>query len=91
MKLRFGIDAAVHDRIRAELDARCEEPPVGRRLSYVYLDTAEGDLAAHGVMLRFRRVTALGADSPRRPWRRQVLWPKRTKATRKRSLKALSS
>ena len=39
MKLRFGIDPAGRDAIRARLDEGCEEPPIGRGLSYVYLDT----------------------------------------------------
>lgn len=76
MKLRFGIDAAAHARIHGTLDGLCEEPPIGRRLSHVYLDTPDGDLAAHGFALRFRRSTALGVSSPRRPWRRQTLRPK---------------
>ena len=76
MKLRFGIDAAAYDQIEARLGALCEEPPVGRRLSYVYLDTPEGDLAARGVALRFRRTAALGAPAVGRPWRRQEIWPK---------------
>lgn len=74
MKLRFGIDEAAYDRIRAQLDANCAEPPVGRRLTYVYLDTPEGALADHGAALRFRRVTAVGLASPDRPWKRQVVW-----------------
>ena len=59
------------------LDQRCEAPPVGRRLSYVYLDTPDGALAARGAALRFRRSAALGVASPRRRWHRQELWPKR--------------
>ena len=77
MKLRFGIEATAHGRIRAMLDQRCEQPPIGRRLSYVYMDTPDGALAACGVALRFRRSAALGVPSPRRPWRRQEIWPKR--------------
>ena len=76
MKLRFGIDAAAHDRIRGRLDALSEEPPVGRRLSYVYLDTPDGDLAERGVALRFRRSAALGAPTSGRAWKRQEIWPK---------------
>ena len=76
MKLRFGIDAASHELIRQTLDGLCLEPPIGRRLSYVYLDTPDGALAGHGVALRFRRSVAIGAPSPRRPWRRQEIWPK---------------
>lgn len=76
MKLRFGIDAAADARIRATLDATCPEPPVGRRLSDVYLDTPDQALAEHGVALRFRRTSALGLASPTRGWRRQVIWPK---------------
>ncbi len=76
MKLRFGIDAAAHERIRQTLDGICLEPPTGRRLSYVYLDTPERVLAERGVALRFRRSVAIGISSPRRPWRRQELWPK---------------
>ncbi len=82
MKLRFCIDAAAHARIRGTLDGLCEEPPVGRRLSHVYLDTPEGDLAARGFALRFRRSAALGAPSPRRRWRRQALRPKDADAPR---------
>ena len=82
MKLRFGIDAAMFDRVRATLDARCAEPPVGRRISDVYLDTPDDELAAHGVALRYRRRLALDASdrvaprssAPRTSWRRQELW-----------------
>lgn len=88
MKLRFGIDAAAHERIRARLDGLCDEPPVGRRLSYVYLDTPDGALATRGVALRFRRSAALGTKSPGRTWRRQVIWSKR-RDDAGRSLKAL--
>lgn len=90
MKLLFGIDAASHEQIRRTLDGLCPEPPVGRRLSYVYLDTPDGALAAHGVALRFRRAAAIGAPSPRRPWGRQEIWPK-AQAKRKdgASLKSL--
>lgn len=83
MKLRFGIDAAAQARIHEALDARCEEPPVGRKLSYIYLDTPDGALAERGVALRFRRSTALGIASPRRPWRWQALWPKDFQGRRK--------
>ena len=86
MKLRFGIDAAAHERIRQTLDSLCLDPPTGRRLSYVYLDTPDGALAASGVALRFRRSAAIGSPSLRRPWRRQELWPKDKPA---RSLKTL--
>lgn len=79
MKLRFGIDSSIHARIRDTLDGLCEKPPVGRKLSDVYLDTMDGALAAHGVALRFRRVAALGVASPGRPWRRQTVWRKGTK------------
>ena len=74
MKLRFGIDATAYGRLRDALDATAGEPPVGRRLSYVYLDTPEDDLAGHRVALRFRRSAAAGADAPARGWRRQVLF-----------------
>lgn len=75
MKLRFGIDEAAYARIRDALDATAPEPPVGKKLSYVYLDTPEGELAARGVALRFRRSSAAGAASPSRPWRKQWIWP----------------
>ena len=77
MKLRFGIDAAAHERIRIRLDSICEEPPVGRRLSYVYLDTPDGALATRGVAMRFRRSAAIGAPAAGRSWRGQELWCKR--------------
>ena len=73
MKLRFGVDPAALDQIRNRLDALCAKPPVGRRLSHVYLDTPDGELAAHGIAVRFRRSAALGAPSTARPWRRQQL------------------
>ncbi len=76
MKLRFGIDEAAYARIRDALDAAAPEPPVGKTLSYVYLDTPEGELAERGVALRFRRSSAVGMASPRRPWRKQWIWPK---------------
>ena len=76
MKLRFGIDAGASSRIRAILDVASEEPPIGRRLAYVYLDTPDGALAAHGAALRFQRSTAIGAPAPARPWRRQEIWSK---------------
>ena len=88
MKLRFGIDATTHARIREALDERCEEPPIGRRLSYVYLDTEDGALATHGVALRYRRSAAIGTDSSRRPWREQTLWTKTTN-DKKASIKKL--
>jgi inorganic triphosphatase YgiF len=87
MKLRFGIDAAACERIRGLLDGRCDEPPVGRRLSYVYLDTPDGALAKHDVALRFRRRAAIGASAARRPWRREEIWGKRSPAGA--SIKAL--
>lgn len=76
MKLRFGIDEAAYVRIRNTIDSASSEPPVGKKLSYVYLDTPEGELAEHGVALRFRRSTAVGVASPSRPWRKQWIWPK---------------
>ena len=85
MKLRFGLDATAYERLRDALDAAASEPPVGKRLSYVYLDTPEDDLAGHGVAMRFRRSAAAGADAPARGWRRQVLWAKDSP----QSLKAL--
>lgn len=75
MKLRFGIHAAAVAAARAKLDALCEEPPIGRRLSYVYMDTPDEALAARGVALRFRRRTAIGIATPARPWQRQEIWP----------------
>ncbi len=82
MKLRFGIDAAMFERVHATLNARCAEPPASRRVSDVYLDTPDDELATHGVTLRYRRQVALdeaGPASPRSPalrtsWRRQELW-----------------
>ena len=79
MKLRFGIDAAVLDRIAAALDARCGAPSVARRISDVYLDTPDDELAARGIALRYRfrlRLDGPGAGgaSRRRPWKRQELW-----------------
>ncbi len=86
MKLRFGIDPAALAQIRARLDALCAEPPVGRLLSYVYLDTPDGDLAAHGMALRFRRSAALGAPATSRPWRRQEIAAKAAPAASIKSL-----
>ena len=86
MKLRFGLDLTAYERLRDTLDAAAPEPPVGKRLSYVYLDTPEDDLAGHGVALRFRRSAAAGAAAPARGWRRQMLWAK----DGPQSLKALS-
>ena len=79
MKLRFGIDVAVLDRVRATLDARCEARPVGRRLSDIYLDTPDDELAGHGVTLRYRRRVRLTDQDSARPagrerWRRQEFW-----------------
>ncbi len=79
MKLRFGIDETVLDRVRAALDAQCGARPVGRRVSDVYLDTPDDELAAHGVALRYRRrvrLTGQGSPQPvgRERWRRQELW-----------------
>ena len=76
MKLRFGIDAAAYERMRGVLDATSKRPPIGKRLSYVYLDTPEGELARRGVALRFRRSAAASAESSGRCWRKQWLWPK---------------
>lgn len=76
MKLRFGIDATAYDRLRDALDAAASEPPIGKRLSYVYLDTPEDDLAGHGAALRFRRSAAAGTEAPARGWRRQLLFSK---------------
>ena len=76
MKLRFGIDATAHARIRARLDAMSKALPIGRRFADVYLDTPESDLASRGVALRFRRSAALGARAKGRGWRRQEVWPK---------------
>ena len=76
MKLRFGIEATAYDRLRDALDATASEPPVGKRFSYVYLDTPEDDLAGHGVAMRFRRSAAAGAEAPARGWRKQILWAK---------------
>ena len=92
MKLRFGIDAAAHARIRDRLDAMSSAPPKGRRLSDVYLDTPEGELAAQGVALRFRSRVALDDGSAPRTrtkgWRRQEVWTK-TREGDARSLKKL--
>ena len=81
MKLRFGIEPSARERIRARLDAMSSAPPKGRRLSDVYLDTPERELAELGVALRFRCRIALGAGSlgraGQRPWRRQEVWRKR--------------
>ena len=85
MKLRFGLDTTAYERLRDALDAAASAPPVGKRLSYVYLDTPEDDLAGRGVALRFRRSVAAGADAPARGWRKQMLWAK----DGPRSLKAL--
>lgn len=76
MKLRFGIDGAAYARLRAVLDAASAEPPVGRRITHVYLDTPDNELARRGVSLRFRRAAALGVASPGRRFRREWLWPK---------------
>ena len=70
MKLRFVVDSAVYDRVRAALDVRCVEPPTGRRIADVYMDTPDDELAGHGVALRYRRRTALDAVA-RKPWKRQ--------------------
>ena len=86
MKLRFGIDTAALDVIRARLEATCEKPPVGRRLSDVYLDTPDDALAAYGVALRYRLRAALGVASAGRPWRRQEIWARDVEP---RSLKKL--
>ena len=75
MKLRFGISAASIPGVRAKLDALCDEPPIGRRLDYLYMDTPDDALAARGVALRFRRRAAIGIAAPDRPWRRQEIWP----------------
>lgn len=77
MKLRFGIDETSLERMRTRLNETCEEPPVGRRLSYVYLDTPDGDLEKHGVAVRFRRSAAIGTPAPGRRWKRQELWRKK--------------
>lgn len=87
MKLRFGIDEAAYERLRDALDAASLEPPTGRRISTVYLDTPEDELAALGVSLRFRRSAAVGVASPARAWRKQWIWPKGEDGPR--SLKAL--
>lgn len=76
MKLRFGIDEAAYALIRGKLDASAREPPVGKRLSYVYLDTLACELAERGVALRFRRSAAIGIESSTRPWQKQWIWPK---------------
>ncbi len=88
MKLRFGLDPAAFDGVRARLDARCVEPPTGRRISDVYMDTPDNDLASHGVALRYRRRTALDV-ARRKPWRRQELRDDGRPSIGKRGIKRL--